>query len=87
LQKLLNRWEKLEREAKQPGPTGAKAQENLREAIKSLGWKRPGKTARKASTNADDATRGLREDARSAPPPEYAEQYRAFKKRTSQGAK
>ena len=67
------------------GAGSTKAKENLQEAINSLGWQRPGKTTRKASTNADDAARGLRDSARSAPPSEYAEQYRAFKRRTSRG--
>jgi len=82
LQKLLARWEKLEREAKQPGPQSDKAKENLQEAISSLGLKRPTRIKRDAG-RADDAARGLRDAARSAPPPEYADDYEAFKRSTS----
>ncbi|MEX2141795.1 MAG: hypothetical protein WD894_21195 [Pirellulales bacterium] len=85
LQKLLTRWEKMQREAKQPGPTGVKAKDNLQDAIQSLGWKRPGQASRKASAKADDSARGLRDAARSAPPPEYKEAFEAFQKRTSRG--
>jgi hypothetical protein len=87
LKKLLARWERLQREAKQPGPAGTKAKENLQERINSLGWTRPGQATRKASTNAGDAAQGLRDAARSAPPQEYMEAFEAFKRRTSQGAK
>jgi hypothetical protein len=87
LKKLLARWERLEREAKQPGPVGTKAKENLQERINSLGWKRPGQAVRKASTSAGDAAQRLRDSARSKPPAEYIEGFEAFKRRTSQGAK
>jgi hypothetical protein len=87
LKKLLARWERLQREAKQPGPAGTKAKENLQESINSLGWKRPGQSSRKASISAGDAARSLRESARSAPPQEYIEAFEAFKRRTSQGEK
>jgi hypothetical protein len=82
LQKLLSRWEKMEREAKRPGPKSAKAKENLREALRSLGWKRPDQ-AKRAASKADDAARGLRDANRSAPPPEYSEGFRAFQRSTS----
>jgi hypothetical protein len=85
LQKLLTRWETMQREAKQPGPTGVKAKDNLQDAIQSLGWKRPGQASRKASAKADDSARGLSDAARSAPPPEYKEAFEAFQKRTSRG--
>jgi hypothetical protein len=87
LKKLLARWERLQREAKQPGPAGTKGKENLQERINSLGWTRPGQATRKSSTNAGDAARGLRESAHSAPPQEYMEAFEAFKRRTSQGGK
>jgi hypothetical protein len=83
LQKLLTRWDKLEREAQQPGPQGAKAKNRLDEAIEGLGWTRSGQTSRRASTKADDAARGLRDAARLAPPPEYREAFEAFQRSTS----
>jgi hypothetical protein len=82
LQRLLSRWEKLEREASQPGPQNLKAQEKLKEAISSLGLKRPTRVKRDAS-RADDTARGLRDAARTTPPPEYADDYEAFKRSTS----
>ncbi len=84
LASLLQRWEKMERDAQQTGPQGTKAKANLDDAIRSLGL-RPGRTQRAATRNADDQARGLREAARTAPPPEYADQYRAFQKGTSRG--
>ena len=84
LQKLLTRWETMQREAQQPGPKGAKAKANFEEAVQSLGI-RPRSAARRASTKADDSAQGLRDAARSAPPPEYIEGFEAFRKRTSRG--
>jgi hypothetical protein len=84
LQKLLTRWETMQREAQQTGPKGAKAKANFEEAVQSLGI-RPPSAARRASTKADDSAQGLRDAARSAPPPEYIEGFEAFRKRTSRG--
>lgn len=83
LETMLARWEKMQRDAQQDTPQADKAKRNLNEALQSLGLK-PKVTTRRGDAKADDATRGLREAARVAPPPEYAEQYRAFQRGAAQ---
>lgn len=86
LQRLVERWEKMERDAQLPGPEGAAGKRKLDDALQSLGI-RPDVTRRAATRRADDAARGLRESSRLTPPPEYAEQFRAFQQGTARGQK
>jgi hypothetical protein len=86
VQRLVSRWEKMQREAQQPGAQGTKAKREYEEAVRSLGIRpgeRPGGTVRVGNRQSNDDLRGINETIRLAPPPEYADQFRAFRKGTS----
>ena len=86
LQKFVSRWEHMQREAKTPGTKGETARRELDDTLKSLGL-RPRATNLKENSGSDDAVRGLRESRKSSPPPEYAEQVKAYKQGTARGKK
>jgi hypothetical protein len=86
LERLVSRWEKMQRDAQQSGAQGAKARKEYEEAVRSLGIRpgeRPGSTVRVGNRQSNDDLRGINESIRLAPPPEYADQFRAFRKGTS----
>jgi hypothetical protein len=76
-ERFIKRWEELKQAAAEPGAKGQAGQKQLQEALRSLGL-RPRGTAVGADRAAGDRIRNLREGLRIPPPPEYAEQYRAF---------
>jgi hypothetical protein len=76
-EEFLRRWEQLKRQAREEGPNG-QAQKRLDEALKDLGL-RPGGTAISGGHAKSDKLSGLRESRNIPPPPEWAEEYRAFK--------
>ncbi len=86
LQKFVSRWEQMQREAKTPGTKGETARRELDDTLKSLGL-RPRATSLKEDSARDDDVRGLRESRKSSPPPEYAEQVKAYKQGTARGKK
>lgn len=75
--RFLRRWEDLKRQAAEEGP-GGEAQRQLDEALKNLGL-RPGGTAIGGGRAKPDDLRRLRESRNVPPPPDWAEQFRAFK--------
>src|SRR5262249_3893569 len=82
-ERFIRRWEELKRAAKESGPAGDQAREQLDDPLRNLGL-RPSGTALGSDPNRNDQGRNLRETARTRPPPEYAEQYRAYSRGTSQ---
>lgn len=77
LNAFLQRWESLKSSAKE----GGEAKEELNDAYRSLGL-RPATDKRRSAATGDDALRGNRDaGARREPPPGYAEQFKAFRKR------
>jgi hypothetical protein len=81
----VKQWERLRRSAREAGPRGDSAREELDEALRSLGLRPKGAKLRGDTKRADDS-RGLHEGLRSAPPAEYLDQMREFKKSTSRKA-
>ena len=85
LQNFVNRWEQMRHDARTPGDKGKTARRELDETLKSLGL-RPRATTLRANDH-DDQVKGLRETRRSSPPPEYAEQVKAYTQGTARGGK
>jgi hypothetical protein len=81
LRRFVERWENMKKAAAEPGAKGQQAREELDKTLKNLGL-RPHGT--KLGPGADDRSRSMRETRRTAPPAEYADQYRAYNTGTSQ---
>ena len=75
--RFLDRWQEMMRNSKQSGAKGDQARRELDETLRSLGL-RPAGTQLKGDRATSDNQRGLREGIRSAPPPEYADQFKAY---------
>ena len=73
---FVKRWEKMKADANLPGRDGEKAKEQLNESIRSLGLRKD--STNSGPSNRDDAQRGFRDAPRTAPPPEYQDQFRKF---------
>ncbi|MEX2113669.1 MAG: hypothetical protein WD845_10815 [Pirellulales bacterium] len=86
LQKFVSRWEQMRRDAQSPGVKGETARRELDETLQSLGL-RPRATSLRANDARDDSVKGMRESRRSSPPPEYAEQVKAYTQGTARGGK
>lgn len=84
LERFVKRWEEMKANAKQPGPKGNKAKDELDQALKGLGL-RPKGTSTKAGKTRQDKASGIRDSRRSEPPAEYAEQYQQYNVGTSKG--
>jgi len=80
LRRFLDRWEKMYRDAAQPGDAGKKGKQELDEALKSLGLRPQGDKVR-ASDNADDTVRD-RDVSSSRPPTEYERLFKAYNRAT-----
>ena len=74
---FLQRWQEMKQSAQQPDARGKQAQREMDDRLQGLGL-RP-QQGRTRSIEGDDRFTGLREGAaRSAPPAQYREHYRAF---------
>ena len=73
----------MKRAAQQTGKAGLDAQSQLDEALRSLGLRPHGTTAT-GDHYRNQRLRNLRDAARTRPPAEYADQYRAYSTGTSQ---
>ena len=79
LQRFLQRWRQLKESARE----AADGQRELDETLRSLGLRSPRDEVRRRKSPRDDL-RGLRDSGlRSSPPPQYLEQFDAFKKGTA----
>ena len=67
----------MKRAAAQEGPKGAAARRQFNDALRSLGLRPHGAELRRGGT-AQDQPENLRDAGRFAPPPEWAEQFRAY---------
>ncbi len=76
-QKFVEQWDAMMRASKTTGADGNTARRELDERLRSLGL-RPSGTQLSGDRAKSDQQRGLREGVRSAPPAEYADQFRAF---------
>jgi hypothetical protein len=86
LQKFVNRWGQMRRDARAPGAKGETARRELDDTLKSLGL-RPRGTSLQANSGRDDQVKGMRESRHSSPPPEYAERVKAYTQGTARGGK
>ena len=84
VEEFVKRWDSLKKSAKAPGTQGDAVPEQLDETLRSLGL-RPRGSSVSGGEKRGDQSRNLIESRRSAPPPEYAEQYREFSKGLSKG--
>ena len=84
MQRFVDHWERMKREAQTPGPAGNAARQRLEESLRGLGL-RPQGTSIKSNTGGGDQQRGLRASRRTAPPAEYADQVKAYKQRLAKG--
>jgi hypothetical protein len=75
---FLRRWEELKRQAAEAPPGSPKRQE-LDEMLKNLGL-RPRGVSRVGEQTKPDDLRRLREGRSVPPPPDWAEQFRAFRR-------
>ncbi|HUY89280.1 MAG TPA: hypothetical protein VMV10_11140 [Pirellulales bacterium] len=86
VEQFINRWDQLRSSAQQPGRQGDAAREELDETLRSLGL-RPRGSSLSGGQKRGDQRRNLIESRRTAPPAEYAEQYREFSKGISRAKK
>ena len=86
LRKFVDRWERMRRMRRAPPKRARRRRRELDEALRSLGL-RPRTTSLGASDARDDEHKGLRESRHSTPPPEYAEQTKAYTQGTARGGK
>lgn len=86
LENFVRRWERMKAEARDDGRKGEEAKRELDATLRSLGLA-PRGTTLSGDRATSDSQRGLRESRRSSPPPEYAEQYKAYTQGTARGGK
>ena len=86
LENFVKRWEQMRASADAPGEKGQAARRELDETLRSLGL-RLRTTTRRANEATNDQFKGLKESRRSTPPPEYAEQVKAYTQGTARGGK
>jgi len=77
LQKFYRWWDQKKRTAGAPGTAGDGAKRELDEALRSLGLRPPGTELKGGGLQAD-RLRNLTESRRLDPPPQWAEQIRAY---------
>lgn len=81
VERFVKHWEDMKREAGQPGTKGKAAQQQLDDALRSLGLRPKGTSVK--SRAASDKIRDMKDARDSQPPAEYADQYRAYSTGTS----
>ena len=84
--RFLEKWEQMQRAAREPGSKQKAAKQQLDNALKSLGLRPRGTEIRGANT-ARDKLNGLRENIRFAPPAEWAEQVKEYHSTVAGGSK
>ena len=77
MQKFIDRWQQLKRDAAKQGPQGDAARKQLDNTMERLGAARRGLTIN-SRENAPDKVQRLREGRGSKPPAEYREQFEAY---------
>ena len=84
MEQFVDKWEKMKREAKEPGKKGEESRDILDEALRSLGL-RPKGAAFEDKGAADEKSKGMRSSRRTSIPSEYKDQYRGYSTSTSKG--
>ena len=75
--RFLERWEQMQRAAAQKGSAGEAARRQFDDALRSLGLRAHGTELRRGGVTAEEP-QNLREAGHSAPPPDWAEQFREY---------
>ena len=83
MQRFVDQWDRFK---KQYAGADAETKKKLDEKMESLGL-RPSGTTLKGGQTHESKSPSVRDSRRSAPPAEYADQYRAFTTGTAKGAK
>jgi hypothetical protein len=86
LENFVRRWEQMRSQSQAAGEKGVAARRELDDALRSLGL-RPRGTSIKGNAARSDNQSGYRESRRTAPPPEYEEQYKAYTQGTAKGGR
>ncbi len=84
LRKFVDHWERMKRQAAQPGAAGTEARKKLDDNLRGLGLMPKG-TQLDRNTSLDDTQRNLRSSRRLPAPPEIAEQVKAYKHHLGKG--
>jgi hypothetical protein len=80
---FLDRWQRMKRQAAEPGPDAGQARRDLAEMLRSMGL-RPSREQLRRDAGGTDEQRGLRDTGRrTIPPPAYRDQYDAYLKGTA----
>ncbi|HQU43129.1 MAG: hypothetical protein B7Z73_03785 [Planctomycetia bacterium 21-64-5] len=85
IERFVQQWDRLKKAADESGPNGEAARQELDDALRSLGLS-PHSTSLSGGQKRDERVRNL-EGRRTAPPPEYQEQWIEFNKATSRSRK
>lgn len=85
MERFVKQWDRLKKAADEAGPKGDAARQELDDALRSLGLRPRGSSL----AGGKKREQGLRvqEGRRTAPPPEYQDQYREFNKARAKGTK
>ncbi len=86
LENFIKRWDEMRQNSQAPDERGQASRRELDDTLRSLGL-RPRATSLRANDARNDKVRGLRESRSTAPPPEYAEQTKAYTQGTARGEK
>lgn len=86
MQRFVDHWERMKRDAQTPGATGEAARKKLDESLRGLGL-RPQGTNLPSNETSNDQQRNVRSSRGTAPPAEFAEQVKAYKQRLAKGQK
>ncbi len=83
MRRFVDQWDRFKKQADAADPATKK---KLEEKMKSLGLRPHGTTLKGGQTH-EARSPAVRESRRSEPPPEYADQYRAYTTGTAKGAR
>ena len=84
--RFFEKWEQMQRSAREPGPNQKAAKRQLDDALKSLGL-RPRGTEIRGATTTRDKLGGLRENIRFTPPAEWAEHVKEYQRSVASGGR
>ena len=85
-QRFIDRWEQMRARSGMSGPSGKAAQRELDDTLRSLGL-RARATTPHGNQARGNTVQGYKESRRATPPPEFAEEYKAYTEGTARGGK
>lgn len=85
-QHFIDRWEQMRAKSGISGQSGKAAQRELDDALRSLGLRARATTLR-GNQARGNKVHGYKESRRATPPPEFAEEYKAYTEGTARGGK